>query len=121
MTQVVAYELEEQAGPASRTTAAGKRRRRGDALPWVLPLLALGLWALAAQRQWAPPQILPPPRLVAQTLAELVSSGELLVNTGISLARVAAGFLAGALLGLGLGAAMGLSRRIEQYVHPLFN
>src|SRR6185295_13577596 len=66
-------------------------------------------------------QILPAPRLVAQTLAELVASGELLVNTGISLARVAAGFLAGALLGLGLGAAMGLSRRVEQYVHPLFN
>jgi sulfonate transport system permease protein len=121
MTQVIAYELEQEAAPAPRLAAAGKRRWRADVLPWGLPLLALGLWALAAQRQWAPPQILPPPRLVAQTLAELVSSGELLVNTGVSLARVAAGFLAGALLGLGLGAAMGLSRRIEQYVHPLFN
>jgi sulfonate transport system permease protein len=58
---------------------------------------------------------------VAQTLTELVSSGDLLLNAGISLGRVAAGFLAGSILGLGLGMAMGLSRRVEQYVHPLFN
>jgi sulfonate transport system permease protein len=125
MTQVqLAYELdEEQAARAPQVVAAGKRRIRwtGDVVGWYLPLLTLGLWALAAERQWAPPQILPPPRLVAQTLTELVSSGDLLLNCGISLARVAAGFLLGGILGLALGAAMGLSRRVEQYVHPLFN
>src|SRR5437870_2223925 len=106
MTQAqFAYKLEaEEAAAAPRVVAAGKRRLRwrGDAVGWYLPLLGLGLWALAAERQWAPPQILPAPRLVAQTLTELVSSGALLLNTGISLARVAAGFLAGSILGLGL-------------------
>jgi sulfonate transport system permease protein len=130
MTQALTYKLEEEAAPVPRATAAGERRLRWtelrahgarDAVGLYLPLLALGLWALAADRQWAPPQILPPPRLVAQTLTELVASGDLLLNAGISLARVAAGFLAGGVLGLGLGAAMGLSRRVEQYVHPLFN
>jgi sulfonate transport system permease protein len=125
MTQAqLAYKLqEEEAAAAPRAAATGKRRPRWavDAVPWYLPLLGLGLWALAAERQWAPPQILPAPRLVAQTLTELVTSGELLLHAGISLARVAAGFLLGALLGLGLGTAMGLSRRLEQYVHPLFN
>jgi len=132
MTQAqFAYKLEEEeAAPAPRVAAAGKKhlrsmgiRARGslDVVAWYLPLLALGLWALAAARQWAPPQILPAPRLVAQTLTELVSSGELLLNAGISLGRVAAGFLGGSILGLGLGMAMGLSRRVEQYVYPLFN
>ena len=130
MTQAFAYKLEQDSAPLPRAAAAGKRRLRWtelgargarDAVGWYLPLLALGLWALAADQQWAPPQILPAPRLVAQTLTELVASGDLLLHAGISLARVAAGFLAGAVLGLGLGAAMGLSRRVEQYVHPLFN
>lgn len=145
MTQAeIAYKLDE-AAEAPRALVAGKVRVgwrwpgaalrgaalrgialrgiaiRGAALGWYLPLALLGVWTLAAHRQWAPPQILPAPALVARTLGELLSSGELLVNCFISLARVAGGFLAGGLLGLGLGAAMGLSRRVEQYVYPLFN
>src|SRR5688572_15879590 len=116
MTQAhIAYKLEE-AAEESRSLVAGKARAgwhwsgaalRGAALGWYLPLLTLGVWTLAAHREWAPPQILPAPALVARTLTELVASGELLSNCLISLARVAAGFLAGGLLGLGLGAAMG--------------
>jgi sulfonate transport system permease protein len=124
MTQAqLAYELEEEVVPARRVAAASRWHSRWarDAVGWYLPLLGLGLWALAAERVWAPPQILPAPRLVAQTLTELATSGDLLLNTGISLARVAAGFLAGGIVGLLLGTGMGLSRRVEQYVHPLFS
>jgi sulfonate transport system permease protein len=110
---------------AADAVPAPARRRRGihwrrQGLGLYLPILVLGLWALAAQRVWAPPQILPAPRLVAQTLLELLASGDLLRNCAISLGRVAAGFLLGGAVGLLLGAGMGLSRRIEQYVHPLF-
>lgn len=130
MTQAdIAYKLED-AADAPRALVAGKARSgwrwsgavlRGVGLGWYLPLLLLGVWTLAAHREWAPPQILPAPALVARTLGELVASGELLVNCLISLGRVAGGFLVGGLLGLALGAAMGLSRRVEQYVYPLFN
>jgi sulfonate transport system permease protein len=104
---------------------APARRQRGfrwgqRGLGLYLPLFTLGLWAIAAQRVWAPPQILPAPRLVGETLLELLGSGDLVRNCAISLGRVAAGFLLGGVLGLLLGASMGLSRRIEQYVHPLF-
>jgi len=127
MTQAQLVNGLEEAAPSS-VVAAGRRNLSGalhglrrQALGAYLPLLALGLWALAADRHWAPPQILPAPRLVAQTLGELISSGELLQHVGISLARVAGGFLLGGALGLVLGTAMGLSRRVEQYVHPLFH
>jgi sulfonate transport system permease protein len=130
MTQAhIAYKLDE-AAEATRTEVAGKLRARWrrtsatlehSALGWYLPFVLVGVWALAAHREWAPPQILPPPALVASTLTELVSSGELLSNCLISLARVAGGFMAGGLLGLALGAGMGLSRRVEQYVYPLFS
>jgi sulfonate transport system permease protein len=90
-------------------------------LGWLLPVGLLGLWALAAERGWAPPQLLPAPRLVLDTIIDLAKSGELLTNYAISLARVTAGFFLGAALGAVIGVAMGLSRRFEQYVHPLFN
>jgi sulfonate transport system permease protein len=85
-----------------------------------LPAALLGLWALAAARAWAPPQLLPAPRLVGETLLDLVRSGDLFSNLGISLVRIAGGFALGSLLGLLLGVAMGLSRRVEEYLQPTF-
>lgn len=90
-------------------------------LGWLLPLGLLGLWSLAAEREWAPPQILPAPGLVLDTIIDLAKTGELFMNYTISLARVSAGFLLGAAIGAVVGVAMGLSRRFEQYVYPLFN
>lgn len=89
-------------------------------LGWFVPLLLLGLWQIAVKQGWAPPQILPPPGAVAETLHGQASSGELLTNFSISLGRVAAGFGVGALAGVALGIAMGLSRTVEDYLHPAF-
>lgn len=124
MVQAIgAFKLDETGGTAELTRAR----------PWLppstgryvlgalLPLGLLGLWAVAADRVWAPAQILPPPRLVLDTIIELVISGELLKNYAISLGRVTGGFLLGASLGAVLGVAMGLSRRLEQYLLPTFN
>ena len=55
------------------------------------------------------------------TIIDLAKSGDLLLNYGISLGRVAAGFALGSALGAVLGVAMGLSRRVEQYLYPTFN
>lgn len=129
MTQAhIAYKLEDTAevprALAADESRAGSRWSRAlsaAALGWCLPLSALALWGVAARWEWAPPQILPAPAVVARTLGELIASGELFINALISLARVAGGFLLGGLLGLVLGAAMGLSRRVEQYVYPLFS
>ena len=123
MTQAeIAYKIEE--APAAPRALAGLRAPARWALRsvgWFLPALLVGLWTLAAELEWAPPQILPPPRLVGETLIDLVGSGELLQNCAISLARVFAGFGLGALVGLALGVGMGLSRRFEQFLYPTFN
>lgn len=86
----------------------------------LLPLVLLGVWHLASARGWAPPQLLPPPGDVRDTLLGQVSSGELLTNFAISMARVAGGFAVGGAIGLSLGIAMGLSPRLEQYLAPSF-
>jgi sulfonate transport system permease protein len=115
------YEL--RAAPVARERWEGRVVRRalrfGTGL--VLPLGVLVLWSIASTREWAPPQILPAPGLVRDTLIDELRSGDLASHVLISLERVLGGFFLGTLGGLLLGAAMGLSRRFEDHVYPLFN
>jgi sulfonate transport system permease protein len=123
MVQAIsAYKLEEAAAPAARARGPRLRARLGRySLGWLFPLGLLILWTLATERGWAPPQLLPKPRLVFETIVDLAKSGDLLINYGISLGRVAAGFLLGSVLGALLGTAMGLSPRFVRYAYPSFN
>ncbi|MDF1484999.1 ABC transporter permease [Ramlibacter sp. H39-3-26] len=89
--------------------------------PFLLPLALLALWWAGADRGWIPPQVLPSPQFVADTLRELATSGDLWLHTGASLQRVLVGFAAGSVLGLLLGTVMGLSRSVEAYALPSFN
>jgi sulfonate transport system permease protein len=88
---------------------------------WILPATLLVVWAIASKKEWIAPQILPAPAIVAQTLLDQVKTGELFTNFAISLARVAGGFALGGAIGIVLGVSMGLSRKVEQYLFPLFN
>jgi sulfonate transport system permease protein len=108
--------------PPHVAAVANKLARALPALVgWIVPSLLLVAWAIAAKKQWVPPQILPAPAAVGQTLLEQVKSGELFTHFGISLGRVAGGFALGGLIGVVTGVAMGLSRRVEQYLLPSFN
>jgi sulfonate transport system permease protein len=90
------------------------------AIGWLFPLALFALWRTASALEWVAPQILPAPSSVAQTLREHAQSGELFANVTISLQRIAYGFALGALAGVLLGLSMGLSRRVEDYLGPLF-
>lgn len=122
----VSYELSAPSVRAEKLTAGSwlrvrlLPRARILGLGLVLPAVLFALWQLASARQWVAPQILPRPGAVFETLQQQVSSGELFDHFRISLFRVAAGFLLGAVAGVGLGVAMGLSKRVEAYLHPTF-
>jgi len=107
-------------GGARRLLPTAWRHASGWLLAWPVPLALLLLWYLAARFEWIAPQVLPAPASVAQTLADLHASGELLDNLRISALRVAGGFAVGLLGGLALGAAMGLSPRWRDYLYPSF-
>lgn len=98
----------------------GQDRAADFTLPLVVPGVLLLLWQLSAILGWVSVQILPPPALVAQTLVELLLSGDIAENLWISTHRVIVGFLIGAGAGMAFGVAMGLSRTTEQYLSPLF-
>lgn len=108
----------------SNEPARTSRSRTGytlaKGLGLLLPASLLLAWSVASAKQWVPPQILPAPASVVDTLLEQVRSGDLFLNLGISMGRVIAGFAVGGAIGLVLGIAMGLSRTIEDYLHPMF-
>lgn len=90
-------------------------------LAFVLPLALLALWRTATEQVWLPPQILPEPSFVWESLRDLAQSGELLGHVIASLQRVAISMAIGGAIGLALGFAMGLSPTVKAYVYPSFS
>lgn len=86
----------------------------------IVPLLLLAFWSLASASGLIPPQILPAPTAIIGAAGELWDRGDLQMHTLFSLERVLWGFLLGAVIGLPLGAAMGISETVRRYVDPLF-
>jgi sulfonate transport system permease protein len=89
-------------------------------LPLLFPSAVLVLWQITAANAWLPPQILPLPGQVLQTLIDLVREGDIAANLKISLWRISIGFAAGVSAGLLFGTMMGVWRVFDDYVGPLF-
>lgn len=106
--------------PAGALSAAAIARLGHLALPFALPACALLAWQITAAMEWLPVQILPSPRLVLTTLGELLRGGDIAAALAISLWRIALGFAIGASCGLLLGAAIGVSQTLDDYLGPTF-
>lgn len=89
-------------------------------LSLVIPAVLIVLWFAAVRHQWLPEQILPAPSLMLATATDVISTGELLFHTWISVQRVILGFLLGAFVGLAFGVFIGLSKLAEEYLYPTF-
>jgi sulfonate transport system permease protein len=84
-------------------------------LGWIIPVSVLLVWELFARLGMLPPNWLPAPTVVAQTIYQLAVAGDLWKHAGITIARVAVGFLLGAsaatLLG-GLTGSLPVARKL---------
>ncbi|MCC4116859.1 ABC transporter permease [Aromatoleum toluclasticum] len=92
----------------------------GATLPLLLPAALLLLWHVAAREAWIAEQILPAPGIVFGTFRDLAASGELAAHLAASLARVGQAYAIAAVAGIALGAVLGVSRRAEAFIAPLF-
>jgi sulfonate transport system permease protein len=91
-------------------------RRLGHLLlPFSVPVVALIAWQCAASLHLLPVQILPPPLMVVATAVDLIRGGDIIDGLRISVWRIGIGFAIGAGSGLVFGAALGLSRTVEDY------
>lgn len=84
----------------------------------IFPCILLLLWEGLVRSGLIEGRLMPPPSRVFQTIGELASSGELAGHIGITLWRVAVGFLAGAAFGTVIGAVTGYSQRLSRLLDP---
>jgi ABC-type nitrate/sulfonate/bicarbonate transport system permease component len=83
------------------------------------PLLLVLAWEILVRVGLLDARFFPTPSSVLVELAALAASGELAVHLGWTLERVAVGFLLGAVPGILLGLAMGLSPALNAFLRPL--
>ena len=83
------------------------------------PAAILLLWELCSRIGLVDARFFPPPTAIAGTFVQLAASGELFGHIGISLVRIMAGFLLGAVPGIVLGLLMGMYMPVRYTLSPL--
>ena len=76
------------------------------------------LWWLAADQEWVSPRIMPPPFGVVEAFWNLVTTGILIDNLGVTLWEVLAGFVLGSLGGFLIAVGAALLASFRQIVTP---
>jgi sulfonate transport system permease protein len=101
-----------------QATAPRVRRRLPDLRRWISPIVLIALWQVSSGTGLLPPDKLSSPWTVVQAGVEVARSGELGSAFVVSLGRVAAGFVVGAVIAAVLGVASGLSKWGEVLIDP---
>lgn len=100
---------------------AGSSRPARIALGFVGPLLILAAWWIVGAAEVVSQTILPTPAQVAESLSDLVTSGNLAEYLGVSMRRVLLGFLLGTAAGVLVAFLTGLSRAADVVITPLIS
>lgn len=103
---------------APPATDAGLRRRR-LVIHLSIFLALLLTWEVAARTGWANPLFLPRPSHILQSFWVIfVGTGNVWFHLYVTLTEVAAGFLAGSALGIGLAVIVGLNPLVRRFLQP---
>ncbi|HEX8427674.1 ABC transporter permease [Hymenobacter sp.] len=105
--------------PTQQAVASRTPGRWGWLRGAVLPAVLLLVWEVLAHVGVLPPNLLPAPSRVLATIWQMAVTGELWEHLGITLWRVALGFLLGSALATVFGALTGYSRTLNQLLDPL--
>ncbi|WP_432813961.1 ABC transporter permease [Sporosarcina aquimarina] len=95
------------------------KARLQQLLTIVSPVFLLVLWEVLSRTGVMDIRFFPPPTAIVQTFWELLVSGAIAEHVGVSLYRIALGFLAGVIPGIIIGLMMGLFTPIRHFVSPL--
>jgi ABC-type nitrate/sulfonate/bicarbonate transport system permease component len=76
-------------------------------------------WEATSDLGWVNRVLLPPPSGIFPVLRDILTSGAFIVPLGQTLLLLFAGYAIACILGVGVGLAMGTSRRIEDLFEPL--
>jgi sulfonate transport system permease protein len=104
--------------PARRIRIA-KRLITDRLLGAVVPVAVIIAWEFLSRAGVFPPNALPAPTVIGQTIFDLGRSGELWRHAGITLWRIAVGFFLGAAVGTLLGGLTGYVSLARKLLDPL--
>lgn len=88
-------------------------------LGWIIPSCLVILWEILARVGYLPANWLPAPTVVFRTIYQLGVAGDLWKHLGITVARVAVGFLVGASAGTFLGGLTGYLPVARKLLDPM--
>jgi NitT/TauT family transport system permease protein len=109
-----------RAGFAERVTRAARRGRGARLVLHYLPVvLFLAIWQLAVVSGLVDRAFLPSVGDTIAALWDMTRNGEIALNLWVSAYRAFGGLAIGSLLGVGLGVAMAVSRRADEFFGPL--
>lgn len=83
------------------------------------PFVILLLWELVVRGNILDRRFFPPPTQIVGVLEEMIISGELWEDVGISLQRILVGFTLGSIPGIIIGLLMGWFRGVRAFVDPI--
>ena len=106
------------ADPPARTRGL-TRRQRELAVSVFSPVAVLVLWELAVRTRLLDARFFPAPTAIVGTFAATTASGELWSHVSATLARIAVGFLMGAVPALLLGVLLGLAPFARAFANPI--
>jgi NitT/TauT family transport system permease protein len=100
------------------TVSPGVKRQR--ALTHAAIFLALiGAWELGARMGWLDPLFFPAPSAILNSFALIYFvNGNIWYHLYVSMGLVVAGFAAGSVLGIGLGAVVGMNATVRRFIQP---
>jgi NitT/TauT family transport system permease protein len=99
--------------------AAARRQLQERLVSIFSPLLLLILWELMTRTGILDVRFFSAPSMIAESFWNLTRSGQLAQDVGISLLRIAIGFVIGTVPGILLGIIMGLSRMVRAAINPM--
>jgi NitT/TauT family transport system permease protein len=114
MATMASQSTTQVASRRSRFGASVRERLSGAALPALSLLALLIAWTVASLLLSA--RFVPSPWSTAEELVDLFRQGLVFENLGVTLLRVALGFLLALAMGVTIGTVMGLYRRGEQFL-----
>lgn len=102
------------------SASRARRRLAEHGVAVASPVLVLLAWEIAGATGLLGPAFFPRPSTVLAHLGRLVADGTLAGHAVATLARVAGAFALAAVLGIAIGLAMGLWRRLREGLDPVF-
>jgi len=112
----IVWRARQEAEPGARVLTP---RRRELLVSVFSPIVVLVAWELLVLAGLLDARFFPAPTSIVGTFAAIIASGELVGHVTVSLSRIGAGYVMGALPALGLGLALGLSRLARAFASPI--